>query len=87
MSNDENKPIEKAALPEPSKPWWQSRGVWGSFVAVGAGVMNAVANIDLTQPIQAELVDIFVSGGTIVGGVIALIGRIRAVAAIIFSKK
>lgn len=68
-----------------TKAWWQSRGVWGSLVAIGAGAVG-VTGINLDAPIQAELTDILISGATLAGGAVALYGRIKAVAKVIVSK-
>ncbi len=69
-----------------TKVWWQSKGVWGSVVAMAAGVGH-VAGIDISQPIQNELTDIIVGFGTLAGGALALYGRIKAVAAVIWAPK
>ena len=59
-----------------TKPWYKSRGVWGAIVtlavAVGAG------GIDVSELDQAEAVDLLMVGGGAVGGLLALVGRIRA---------
>lgn len=68
-----------------TKIWWQSRGVWGSLVAMGAGVVS-LTGIDLNASIQAELTDILVSATTLVGGGISLYGRVKAVTALVFTQ-
>lgn len=60
-----------------NKVWWQSKSVWGSIVAVLAGVAGAFGlNIDgAGQEIIATSIVGIVGA---VGGLIALWGRIRA---------
>lgn len=59
------------------KVWWQSKGVWGSLIAVAAGIAGAFGfNIDSAgQEVIASSV-VAIAGA--VGGLIALWGRIRA---------
>lgn len=59
---------------EIEKPWWQSRSVWGGVVAAGAGIAGALGyHFDVA--LTTELVT-SVAGA--VGGVLAIVGRIRA---------
>lgn len=69
-----------------TKAWYASRGVWGGVVGVLAGVVT-LAGIDLNATIQAELTDIAVGAGELVGGVLAIYGRIKAVAAVVLAPK
>ena len=65
-----------------NKPWWASRGVWGGIVAALAGIAGAVWGVTLTAEEQAHLVDLIVPAvsavSAVVGGVTAIIGRIKA---------
>lgn len=62
---------------ESIKPWWQSRAVWGGLVAVGAAVA-AMFGTQIDPALQDELVrQILVAAGGL-GGVLAVIGRLRA---------
>lgn len=67
---------------ESGKAWWQSRGVWGGLVAAGAGLAGAVWGVSLSAEEQAHLVDLIVpvvsSVSAVAGGVIAVVGRMRA---------
>lgn len=68
-----------------TKAWWQSRGVWGSLVAMGAGAVS-VTGINLDASIQAELTDILIAGATLIGGAVALYGRVKAVSKLVVKK-
>ena len=67
-----------------TKSWYLSRGVWGGAIGVIASVAT-LAGVNLNATIQAELVDIVVGVGGIVGGALAIYGRIKAVAAVVFT--
>jgi hypothetical protein len=66
--------------------WWQSKTVWGSFVAMAAG-LTGIIGLDLSAPLQNEISDILYSGGALVGGALSLYGRIKAVGQLIWTKK
>ena len=59
---------------EDGKPWYQSRGVIGGLVAVGAGI-GSLFGVDVDQ---ATATDIGLQIGTVAGAVFAVIGRIGA---------
>lgn len=59
------------------KAWWQSRGVWGGAITLAAGLAG-LFGFDVSADLQAELVDHMVEIVALVGGVFALIGRLRA---------
>jgi len=73
-------PSVEAVLP---KPWWQSRTVIGAAVTLVSGV-GAVAGYGISDQTQAQLTDLLAAGGALVGGVLALWGRIRADRAVSF---
>lgn len=57
-----------------TKPWYLSTGIIGSASAVVAGVLGIwFAGID-----KASVEAILTGSGAVVGGVVALIGRIKA---------
>jgi len=64
-----------------TKPWYTSKAVWGGIVAAAAGVAS-LAGHELSPETQAFLADqavaIATSVATIVGGVLAIYGRIKA---------
>lgn len=59
------------------KPWWMSKAMWGGIVAAAAGIAG-VAGLSLDATDQAQIVDWIVSGATIAGGIMAMIGRLMA---------
>lgn len=59
-----------------TKAWWQSRAVIGGLVAVIAGVFG-LADTETKQ--LADLVD---NGFALVGGLLAIYGRVQATKAI-----
>jgi hypothetical protein len=59
------------------KPWYASKAVWGSVVAIGAGAA-AIFHYDIGADTQVALVDWLIGAGGLVGGAIALYGRIKA---------
>ncbi len=61
-------------MPEFTKPWWKSKGVIGGLVAVIAGLAG-LFGVDVDQPV---LTDIILQVGAAIGGVLAVIGRIKA---------
>lgn len=60
-----------------SKPWFQSKGVWGGAIAVAAGVAG-LFGFNLDAGLQGDLTEWIVSIGGIVGAGLAIYGRIKA---------
>ena len=60
-----------------SKPWYLSRGVIGSGVAIAAGVAS-VFHFQIDGDLQSSVTDWLLSGGALVGGTLALYGRLKA---------
>ena len=60
-----------------TKPWYLSRGVIGSGVAIAAGVASAF-HFQIDGDLQSSLTDWLLSGGALVGGALALWGRLKA---------
>lgn len=60
-----------------SKPWWQSKTVWGGLIALAAAIAGAFGYV-VDPDVQAELVDYVLAVATGVGGVLAIIGRLKA---------
>ena len=59
------------------KEWYESKSVWGSLVtlgATGAGIAGFVISPDM----QAQIVNTMVLIATGIGGLVSLIGRIKA---------
>ena len=60
-----------------TKIWWQSRAVWGSVVTIAAGV-GAVFGLTIEEQIQADVADWLVALAALIGGAVALWGRLKA---------
>ena len=60
-----------------TKPWYLSRGVIGSAVAIGAGVA-AIFNYQIDADLQASIAQEVLGFGSLAGGALALCGRIKA---------
>jgi hypothetical protein len=63
------------ADPDPSgKPWWQSRSIWGVLIVIGAqGLALAGIEVDQTAALEAAMGLV-----TILGALLAWVGRVRA---------
>lgn len=59
------------------KAWYQSRTVWGALIAILASLANG-AGVEVTTGEEGELADLVVAAVGVVGGFVALIGRISA---------
>ena len=59
------------------KPWYLSRTIWGSLIAVAAA-LGSILGISLDQAIQTELVDIVVQLAGAAGALVAIYGRLAA---------
>ncbi|MCB1416684.1 MAG: hypothetical protein M9908_11900 [Phyllobacteriaceae bacterium] len=59
------------------KPWYLSRTIWGSLIAVAAA-LGSILGISLDQTIQAELADIVVQMAGAAGALVAIYGRLAA---------
>jgi hypothetical protein len=60
-----------------TKVWWQSKTVWGSIVALLAGVAT-LAGVKLDATLQDQLAELIVGIANIVGGAVAWYGRAKA---------
>lgn len=67
-----------------TKIWWQSKTVWGSIVALLAGVAT-LAGVKLDATLQDQLVELIVGIANIAGGAIAWYGRVKAEGALSWS--
>lgn len=59
------------------KPWWQSRSVIGSVVAILA-VIAGFFHVIVAPEVQSQLVDAVLALVTVAGALVALVGRIIA---------
>ncbi len=67
-----------------TKVWWQSKSVWGSIVALGAGAAT-LAGLKLDAALQDQLADLIVGVANVAGGLLAWYGRARAQNALTWS--
>ena len=61
----------------PLKPWYLSKTVWGSVIAILAALAG-LFDVDLSPADQGRAVDLIVQIVGAAGGLIALLGRFRA---------
>jgi hypothetical protein len=67
-----------------TKAWWQSAGIWGSLVVVlsaGAGLVGyTIAPEDQAHLVTAatKTAELATQATALVGGLVALFGRVRA---------
>lgn len=62
-----------------TKPWWQSKGILGSFAVLISVALSAFGfEIDTLEGFEEGLTETLVTLTTLVGGVLALIGRVKA---------
>lgn len=60
-----------------TKVWWQSKAVWGSVIALFAGVAT-LAGVKLDATLQDQLASLLTGAGEVFGGALALYGRVTA---------
>lgn len=60
-----------------TKPWWTSKTVWGSIIAMLAGVAT-FAGLKLDATLQDQLAELVVGLANVVGGALAWYGRVKA---------
>lgn len=60
-----------------SKVWWQSRAVWGGVIAIVAGI-GPLVGVAVDADTQNALIECLTSLFAAVGGLLALVGRLRA---------
>ncbi|MCK8781764.1 hypothetical protein M0654_17420 [Rhizobium sp. NTR19] len=60
-----------------TKHWYRSKTVWGALIAVAASLLQ-VAGLQLGPDVQADLVELIVTSAGVVGGLLAIYGRIVA---------
>jgi hypothetical protein len=69
-----------------TKPWWQSKAVWGSIVALLAGAAT-LAGLKLDATLQDQLAELITGAANVVGGLLAWYGRAKAASALSWSAK
>lgn len=61
--------------------WWQSKTLWGSIIAMLAGVAT-MAGLKLDVALQDQLAELIVGAANLIGGALAWYGRVTAMTAI-----
>ena len=69
-----------------TKPWWQSKTVWGSIIALLAGLAT-FAGLKLDATLQDQLAELITGAANVAGGLIAWYGRAKAQSALSWSGK
>ena len=59
------------------KPWWQSKTLWGAIVTLASSVLG-LAGLELGKADADALTGLLTSLGGAIGGIIAIVGRVRA---------
>ncbi|MCZ4288021.1 hypothetical protein [Hoeflea alexandrii] len=59
------------------KPWWQSKTLWGAIVAIASSVFG-LAGLELGDADAETLTGLLTSLGVVLGGIIAIVGRLKA---------
>ncbi|EKV27545.1 hypothetical protein C882_1391 [Caenispirillum salinarum AK4] len=66
-------------MDEQTKPWWQSRAVWGGIVALGATILQAInPQLQLDDETRGGLVDALLAVAQGAGALMAIYGRVAA---------
>jgi hypothetical protein len=60
-----------------TKPWWQSKTVWASIMAMLAG-MASLAGVSLDATLQDELANLITAAAEVASGAVAIFGRVQA---------
>lgn len=64
-----------------TKPWYQSKTIWGALIAMAAPLTRYVG-LDLPLAEQAELADLLTVLASTFGALLALYGRLTATKAV-----
>jgi hypothetical protein len=59
-----------------AKDWYMSKAVWGGIVAMVVGVLASFGIIISEE--SESITDLLVAGGSLLGGILALVGRLKA---------
>lgn len=60
-----------------TKKWYQSKAIWGGIVAVASGLAGLIG-VEIDEQTQQDIVNVIVEVGSVVGGVMAIYGRLKA---------
>lgn len=61
-----------------SKPWYESKTIWGAALAVVSGFVPVVSTVLSVPGVHDGAVDLLTGLGSAVGGAVAAYGRMRA---------
>ncbi len=64
-----------------SKPWYQSKTIWASLIAIGAGIASPFG-VDIDQALQISISQAVMQFITAASSIFAIFGRITAKSAI-----
>ena len=59
------------------KPWWQSKTLWGAIVTIASATLG-LAGLELGDVDAEALTGLLTSLGAAIGGIIAIVGRLKA---------
>lgn len=59
------------------KPWWQSKTLWGAIVTIASSILG-LAGLELGEADAETLTGLLTSLGAATGGIIAIVGRLKA---------
>jgi len=59
------------------KPWWQSKTLWGAIVTIASATLGLLG-YDLAETDREALTGFLTSLGAALGGLIAIVGRVKA---------
>lgn len=60
-----------------TKKWYQSKAVWGGIVAILSGLAGLVG-VNVDEQTQEDITNIIIEASSIIGGVLAIYGRMQA---------
>jgi hypothetical protein len=59
------------------KPWWQSKTMWGAIMTIASATLG-VLGYDIGDAEREAMTGVLTSLGAAIGGLVAIIGRIKA---------
>ncbi|MCC0033943.1 MAG: hypothetical protein H6887_01600 [Hoeflea sp.] len=59
------------------KAWWQSKTLWGAIVTIASSILG-LAGLELGEADAETLTGLLTSLGAAIGGIIAIVGRLKA---------
>lgn len=65
-------------MPSGTKHLLQSRAIWGGIIGIALSIFQGASGIEIDADFQSYLVDGAVASVGVIGGALAIIGRIKA---------